>query len=908
PLMTAHIAQIPLPNNFTCSSSDSFNIGCFTFNAAQLTTTDKYVARYDHQLINSERAGSHKLEFNYSRVITRTFPDVTTNGLEAPFPGGVNGFQGSTRNLITPALVSTFGANITNTFRYGRQFAPVDFNRDSPQTVPFISLPGVLTNYDNTFLPQPRNTIVNQITDNLVWAKGNHIWKFGFDYQNILGISRNDAGIVQLNQLGTNAGNGNGITLASLPGGTNSNVTNAGTVYNAVVGLLSSANLTLNVQSPTSGFVPGYTRLRKVQEEDDAVFATDQWRMKSNFTLTYGVRWEYIGVPYVPNELAIQPKYSDLFGISGFGNLFKPTAAPGAQSQAFATQQFVSGKTGIPLYNKDWNNFAPSLGFAWSPGFKSGVGRILFGEEGKSAIRGGYSISYLHDGVTTFTNLLGTGTTNPGLIQTANQSIKDQSSNITGQLTSAGVPLIIPTFKMPITDRDNFLINFSNGLWTADPKLRAAYVHQYSLGYQREIMKETSLEIRYSGNRSPNNWRAQDINEVNIFENGFLQEFKNAQINLAARGGASFAPNSAASPCAACVPTPILDKFFGTAAGAPTVVVGTSAYSSSTFISNLNNNNVGTMAATLAFNSAYRLNRESTVLGLPSNFFAANPNASFARVLLNDSKSNYNALEIEVLRRFSHGLQFQANYTYSKAMGDAVDAQGNNQSDLVNRLTLRNKALDYRRSGQDQTQRIAANAVYELPFGKGRDFLSSANGVVNRVVGGWSLGGIATWSTGVPFYIAAGRATFNSATANNGAVLSGIDFNTFKSNVGLFKDARGVFFINPNLLNITTNAAGKATGATLKTGLLTAPAPGTFGNFPVNSLNGPQYFDFDLSITKRIPITEKVRFEIKSTFVNVLNHPNFIYGTQNFDSTTFGLITTQRGTTRQMNFIGQLRF
>ncbi len=908
PFLTAHLALIPLPNNFTCASSDGFNIGCFTFNAAQLTSNDKYVVRYDHQIVSGGRAGSHKIEFNYSRVITKTFPDVTTNGLEAPFPGGVNGFQGSTRNLITPALISTFGSNITNTFRYGRQFAPVTFDRESQPTAPFISLPGVLTNYDNTFLPQPRNTIVNQITDTLAWVKGNHILRFGMDFQNVLGISRNDAGIIQLNQLGTNAGNGNGITLASLPGGTNTNVTNAGTTYNAIVGLLSSAALTLNVTSPTSGFVPGATRLRKVQEKDLALFAQDQWRIKNNLTLTYGVRWDYNGVPYVPNELAIQPKYSDLYGISGFGNLFKPTATPGGQTQAFATQQFVSGKTGIPLYKKDWNNFAPSVGFAWQPSFKSGVGRLLFGEEGKSAFRGGYSVSYLHDGITTFTNLLGTGTTNPGLIQTANQSIKDNSSNITGQLTSAGVPLITPTFRIPITDRDNFLINSGNGLWTVDPNLKTAYVHQYSFGFQREIMKDTSFEIRYSGNRSPNNWRAQDINEVNIFENGFLSEFKNAQINLAARGGTSFAPNSAASPCAACVALPIFDKFFGVAAGAPTIVAAASGYGSSTFISNLNNNNVGTLASTLSFNSAYRLNRESTALGLASNFFVANPNATFARVLINDSKSNYNAVEVEVQRRFSRGLQFQANYTYSKAMGDAVDAQGNNQSDLVNRLTLRNPKLDYRRSGQDQRQRFVTNTVYELPFGKGKDFFSSANGVVNRIIGGWSIGGIATWSTGVPFYVASGRATVTSSATNNGAVLSGISFADFKSNVGLYKDPRGVFFINPNLLNITVNAAGKATGSTLKTGLLTAPAPGTFGNFPVNSLDGPKYFDFDFSVTKRIPITERVRFEIKSTFINVLNHPNFIYGTQNFDATTFGLITTQRGTVRQMNFIGQLRF
>src|SRR5947207_6205554 len=453
--------------------------------------------------------------------------------------------------------------------------------------------------------------------------------------------------------------------------------------------------------------------------------------MKSNFTLSLGVRWDFMGVPTVPNGLAIQPKYSDLYGISGFGNLFKPTAAPGSQTQGVATQQFVSGKTGIPLYKNDWNNFAPFVGFAYSPSFKSGLLHSLFGDEGTTSIRAGYSMSFLHDGVTTFTNLLGTGNTNPGLIVAANTSPLScpttpcsptfvQTSNLLGQLTSLGsVPLNFPTFKMPITDRENFLVNTGAGLWTADPNLRAAYVHQWNFGIEKEIMKNTAFEARYVGNYAPNTWRAKNINEVNIFENGFLQEFKNAQINFAARGGSSFAPG-----CTGCVALPILDKFFGLTAGG-TPVAAASGYSSTTFISNLNNNNVGTLASTLAFNSAYRTNRESVAVGLPANFFVANPNAIFARVLRNDARSNYNALEIELRRRFSHGLQFQADYTWSKALGDAVDAQGNNQSDLVNRLSLHlPKRSDYRRSTQDQTQRFVANGIYELPFGNGRAFLS----------------------------------------------------------------------------------------------------------------------------------------------------------------------------------------
>jgi hypothetical protein len=89
---------------------------------------------------------------------------------------------------------------------------------------------------------------------------------------------------------------------------------------------------------------------------------------------------------------------------------------------------------------------------------------------------------------------------------------------------------------------------------------------------------------------------------------------------------------------------------------------------------------------------------------------------------------------------------------------------------------------------------------------------------------------------------------------------------------------------------------------------MAAPAPGTLGDFPINGLSGPSYFNWDFSVTKRIRITERVRFELKGTAINILNHPNFIYGTLNFDSTSFGRVTSQRGTGRQMNIIAQLTF
>ena len=130
----------------------------------------------------------------------------------------------------------------------------------------------------------------------------------------------------------------------------------------------------------------------------------------------------------------------------------------------------------------------------------------------------------------------------------------------------------------------------------------------------------------------------------------------------------------------------------------------------------------------------------------------------------------------------------------------------------------------------------------------------------------------------------------------------GISFADFKKNLGVFRTPAGVFFVNPALLDITTDANGHLVSSQLRAGLMAASAPGTFGNFPINSLSGPRYFNLDLSVVKRWSITERVQVEFKSSMINALNHPNFVFGNQSFDSTTFGLISSTSGAPRVINF------
>ncbi|MEW6125775.1 MAG: carboxypeptidase-like regulatory domain-containing protein [Acidobacteriota bacterium] len=882
-LTTTQLNAMPTANNTLLG--DGLNTAGFRYNVPGEDPSDRYNLRIDQNLFSSEKLGTHKLEavWHYGEFLLT--PD-TFNGLESPFPGGVNAFQSSRRTLWSAAIHSTFGAYATNEARFGHQEAPVGFLRESQPDTPFITF-GSVTNFNNTFMSQGRNTKLNQFVDNFSLIRGKHTFRMGIDVQNVFAYSYNDAGINQTIAIGTNSANPDGLVTANFPnlpsGQAGTDIFNrARAIYRDLTGSLGSSSRTFNVNSPDSGFVAGATRGRRFLYRDVSLYFQDAWRVKRNFTFNYGVRWEYLGVPSLPDGLGLQvTNFDDIFGVSGPGNLFKPGVTGG---NAAATLDFVSGTTGKSLHQKDYNNFAPFIGFAWSPNFESGILSWILGKEGRSSIRSGFSISYLRDGFTVISNALGVGTTNPGLIQTAASTVP------TGVLTSAGVPLTTPIFKVPITSAENFAINSGNGLWAIDPNLATPYVQQWSFGIERELTQNMALEIRYAGNHAVKIFRAVDYNEANIFENGFLQEFLNAQRNLAINQAAG--SNSFASGRPGTVALPIFTALFQGVSNA-------NGFGSTGFISNLQQNNIGTMANTLAYSPTYRTGRGNVA----PNFFVANPNAAFARVLGNGSYSNYHSLQVEIRRRFAAGLQFQANYTLSRTLNDGTTIV-NNQSTLESYRTLRNLRLDYQNSDQDQRHRFVANTVYDLPFGTGRRFLNNTWAPLRKALEGWTLGTIVTIQSGSPFYITSNRTTFNNFNGgSNPADLVGLSFDEFKKNLGVFKTAAGVFFINPTLLTLNINpTTGQLNSSRIKDGIFAAPAPGTFGNFPLNSLYGPSFTQTDFSVVKRTYFSERGNVELRVTAFNVFNHANFTFGSQTFDSASFGRITGTRGIERQFHF------
>src|SRR5262249_47163714 len=113
PITSGILNGTPLPNNTSCAANDTFNISCFQFSVTGSDPSDKYVARYDHQLTKGGKYGAHKFEFVLNRAHFFLGPD-TFNNNENPFPGGQFANQDSKRWLVTGALVSNFGSNMTN--------------------------------------------------------------------------------------------------------------------------------------------------------------------------------------------------------------------------------------------------------------------------------------------------------------------------------------------------------------------------------------------------------------------------------------------------------------------------------------------------------------------------------------------------------------------------------------------------------------------------------------------------------------------------------------------------------------------------------------------------------------------------------------------------------------------------
>jgi hypothetical protein len=217
--------------------------------------------------------------------------------------------------------------------------------------------------------------------------------------------------------------------------------------------------------------------------------------------------------------------------------------------------------------------------------------------------------------------------------------------------------------------------------------------------------------------------------------------------------------------------------------------------------------------------------------------------------------SLYNALQVRLDKRVTHGLSFQMSYTYSHSLDDASSASlgSNNNGDFRNQLFPMN---EYANSDFDVRHRFVVSYIYQLPFGRGMAFGKNASGFLNQVIGGWQLNGVTTASTG-NYYTVTDTITNPSNSDCGGSV--------------------AFFCSRPNLVG-NPNAAPCMPGTLFNTcAFTTNTVLGTFGNAGRNIVRGPGFQDWDLSFFKAFPVTEGKRLEFRGEFFNVFNHVNPIF-------------------------------
>ncbi len=844
-----------------------------------------------------------------------------------PLPDAPTQFMFHTAYWITSTGLNwTISPRTFNEVRYGVQHSGDDTPNLGPdfwglnglvngQSARF-ALPFGLLNMVQDGTPVTGRHYITTVYDTMTLLRGNHTIKLGgafrlTDWHDTSLDGAGSAGILGFPRYSIGSPTGDPVqsifNSTTLPGIQSSDLGDVYSLYALLTGRLTRVQ-TGKVVDPATGQYSATTyRENWTSSKMGGLYAQDSWRMSPNFTVNYGLRWEFAGAPYNHLGIANFPDYANLLGPSTA--LFQPGVLNGVQNPTLSR--------GFHATSTDYINPAPNAGFAWTPVFHQGLMGRLFGTDQKTVIRGNYALTYYDEGTNFFSSTPGN---NPGQSQSLNL-LPGSAGFAPGQLSlqSTLPPLTaFPSTYQNVFNQADFTFGSTN-FGTMKGDLKTPYVQSWNVGIQRELAKNTVIEVRYVGNQASHVWRTFNMNEINVFENGFLQEFKNAQQNLAinqAAGVASFQNNGLPGQ----VPLPIFEAAFG-ARGSQAALPNASGFTNGGFITNLQQGTVGSLAASLNNNSTYLCrmvgNAFSPCANLgynaagpyPMNFFVVNPYGIGGSLNLVDdgSYSKYNALQLQLRRRYSKGLTMSVNYTLAKNTGDIF---ADNATQTLNYHTLRNKALDNGPTPFDIRHTMQVYGTYDLPFGKERP-VTISNPVAEALAGGWTLGGNLTVQSGSPFRLTGGRSTYNGESS--GVVLNGITLDQLQNMVKV-SPGPGVatYWIDPKLIGPDGRANPQY--------LAPVTTPGDLGQFIY--LRTPMVLTLDASLNKRIQLTSHTAFTLFVTAANVLNHPLWGVGPNisgvgvNFPldvsitSTTFGQVAqpANNGNQRQFYVRGEFSF
>ena len=666
--------------------------------------------------------------------------------------------------------------------------------------VPFISVAGgfAIGNGWEGELPQVGNSFM--WTDSLTWVKANHTLKFGADVRR----SRFDQTLYY-----------------NVSGQYTFNSTTENSVF-------SNDNYPGYLLGLDDSYLQGSAQREDVRNTGLYLFAQDSWKIKPSLTLNYGLRWE------LDTPLSDALHHVQTFRPGQNSTVYPCTLTPTEQASLGAsncldagvqpTGLVVPGDSGIPagLTQTYYKAFAPRIGLAYSP-------------NPKTTIRGGWGMFYnpmeqlvLEQfgaeppfGGSTF--LPATFLNTPFISQTGSVSPNPFNGILSPK---PGTPQDWASFR-PMLLYGDF-----------QPHMRTQTSTQYNLKIQRELARNLVLQVGYVGSQGHRLLASHDINPANPQTCLDIMNLANAGGNVTSFGSpASCGPFLEDNQYTVTVPAgfnfhlPNGQTVAGT--GQTLNFVGLRPYSSP--------------------NCDPLTGLRCPADGVPvfTNIFAEDTIAASA----------YNSFQTSLEKRFSHGLQMQAAYTFSKSLDWASSFE-----ETVNPFNYKSsRALSLFNSAQ----RFVINYYWELPV---RRF----NGFKGRVLDDWAMSGIIQFQSGFPIRIQ----TQNDQELISSLFFLGADAPQLTGHLQILSPKHvdpnnpGHFYLNPSQFS--------------------APNPGSFSTTPRSICCGPGENQWDVTFSKRITLSEAKYFQFRADIFNLFNKTQFVNPDGNFSDTTFGQVLQAR--------------
>ena len=723
-----------------CNVGDRcLNTGGFRFNAPTPVELNSHVARFDGNLTSNQQV------FVRANVIydltgqAPNFPDTPAPNVWSHPWGMAAGHTWTIRN------------NLVNRFVYG--FTREAFTQQGDSSANAISFRFVFSPflYSRTF---SRRTPVHNFTDDVSWMKGTHTIQFGANIRAITNDRTSFANAFDSAITNPSFYAGAGSTISNaiggftpLPSGQRSVVQNAAT---AVLGRFSQYTANFNFNREGNLQPPGTPTVRQLATQEYEGYVQDSWKLRPNLTLTYGLRYSLSRPVYEKQGFEVKPNIP----LSEYFRRRREAEATG-QNYTEPLRMELSGPANdsSPLYRWDKNNFQPRIAVAWSPSFKTGLLNRLFGSEGDSVLRAGFAMTNDQYGqaIAVAFDL------NNSLGFVSNTTIPANTFNTTTRpaplftsFNQAVRPLPGITLPGRLTFPQQKPLDFARRIESSfDEELVAPTSYSWNLTFERQLPKGLLIQTSYIGRAGRNLLAQRDVMALNnLFD-------PQSKVDWYTAAGQLEMLRAAGTPVGSVQAIPYFENLF------PGLLTAYRNYYASIFgnatanaiFAGATNSTQALYASALRFNgNDWTIIQDDLEFALGRSLFYQEQYGALT-AWGSIARSNYHAGTLSVRQRLGTSLVMDFNYTLSHSLDDAsgIQTAGSFATSAFILNPIR-QSDSYANSDFDIRHNINANAVWELPLGRGRRFFHDAGGLANALIGGWQLTGILRWNTGAPTF------------------------------------------------------------------------------------------------------------------------------------------------------------